>query len=137
MYSKQLLLLSIIDAVCSAFAFGQHISGKAKVRDALSIDPRHYRLQFENDRTRVLALTLDVNETVPMHDDPDTLFICVSESCHLRFAQPDGYVGYFHMQDAGQTRWVRAQTRSEKNVGIEKLEMIAVEFKEARTSTPK
>ncbi len=136
-WKVSLLRVFITGAACSICVFGQHTNEKAKFRDALSVDAPHYRLQFENDRTRVLTLTLDVNETVPMHDDPDTLFICVSESCHLRLAQPDGYVGYFHMQDSGQTRWVRAQTRSEKNVGIEKLEMVVVEFKQGAASAPK
>ena len=136
-YSKRSLFqLFTVFAVWSFCAFGQQ-TNEAKSRDALSVDSRHYRLQFENDRTRVLALTLDVNEAVPIHDDPDTLFICISESCHLRCEQPDGYVAYFHMQDSGQIRWIRAQTRSEKNVGTGKLEMVAVEFKKATVPSPK
>jgi hypothetical protein len=29
-----------------------------KTHDALQVDPKHYRLDYENDRTRVLRLTL-------------------------------------------------------------------------------
>ncbi len=130
-------LVVVAGTIYGAHAFAQETNRHAKPGDALSVDPRHYRLQFENDRTRVLMLTLNVNEVVPMHDDPDTLFVCVSESCHIRFTQPDGYVADFHMQDSGQTRWIRAETRSERNVGIEKLEMIAVEFKQTPISIPK
>ncbi len=129
--------LLVAGALWSACALAQQSTGAVHARDALSTDPRHYRLQFENGRTRVLGLTLEVNEVVPLHDDPDTLFVCVSDSCHIRFTQPDGYVADFHMQDAGQTRWIRAQTRSERNVGIDKLEMVLVEFKQLPASTSK
>lgn len=102
--------------------------------DALSVDPKHYHLEFENDRTRVLALALGPNETVDLHDDPDTLFVCVSDSCHIRLKQPDGYTGDFHFEDAGETRWIQGHRRSEKNIGKERLEMVLVEFKNANSS---
>ena len=50
-----------------------------KTRDALQVDTQHYRLEFENDKMRVLRLTLKPSETVPMHDDRDALVVCLSE----------------------------------------------------------
>ena len=63
-----------------------------KGKDALAADPKHYKLEFENDRMRVLRLTLKADEAVPVHDDRDALFVCIAagsdKACHLRLTHP-------------------------------------------------
>jgi beta-alanine degradation protein BauB len=86
-----------------------------KTRDALQVDPGHYRLEFENDKMRVLRLTLKPSETVPMHDDKDALAVCLKE-CHIRFTAPNGRSEDIHMEP-GASRWIYGETRSEKNLG--------------------
>jgi|SRR5215469_7234008 len=98
-----------------------------KGRDALQVDPNHYKLELENDSVRVLRLTLKANEAVPMHDDRDALVVCLKD-CHLRFTSPNGRSEDVHM-DAGETRWIYGGTRSEKNIGTKPVEMLCVETK--------
>jgi len=98
-----------------------------KGKDALAADSKHYKLEFENDRVRVLRLTLKADEVVPVHDDRDALFVCVKE-CHLRLTPPGGRGHDIHMQ-AGESRWIYADTRSEKNLGPQPLEMLVIESK--------
>jgi hypothetical protein len=100
-----------------------------KTRDALQVDTQHYRLEFENDKMRVLRLTLKPSETVPMHDDRDALVVCLKE-CHVRFMSPNGRSEDVHM-DAGTSRWIYGETRSEKNLGTKPVEMLFVETKSA------
>ena len=69
-----------------------------KGKDALETDPKHYRLELENDRMRVLRLTLKADEVAPVHDDHDALFVCLKE-CHLRLTRPGGRSQDIHMQD--------------------------------------
>ena len=98
-----------------------------KTRDALQVDPRHYRIEFENDKMRVLRLTLKSSETVPMHDDKDALAVCLNE-CHVRFTSPNGRSEDIHMEP-GAARWIFGDTRSEKNLGTKPVEMLFIEMK--------
>ncbi|HSP66090.1 MAG TPA: hypothetical protein VLN48_00085 [Bryobacteraceae bacterium] len=96
-------------------------------KDALAADPKHYKLELDNDRMRVLRLILKADETVPVHDDQDALFVCVKE-CHIRFTRPGGRPQDIHMQ-TGESRWIYGDTRSEKNLGTQPLEMLVIETK--------
>ena len=97
--------------------------------DILTIDPKHYRLEFENEKVRALRVTLGPDETVPMHDAAAALLVCLTE-CHLRFTPPSGRVQDVHME-AGQTRWIWDDDRSEKNLSTHKLEMLVIEVKKS------
>jgi hypothetical protein len=98
--------------------------------DILKIDPRHYRLEFENEKARTLRITLGPDESVPMHDAAAATLVCLTE-CHLRFTPPSGRVQDIHME-AGQTRWIWDDVRSEKNLSTHKLEMLLIEVKPQR-----
>lgn len=104
-----------------------------KVRDPLQIDPLHYRLEFENEKMRVLRLTLKPSETVPMHDDKDALIVCLRE-CHVRFTSPNGRSEDVHME-AGTSRWIYSDTRSEKNLGTRPVELLFVETKSSNATS--
>jgi len=103
-----------------------------KGKDALQADPKHYKLEFENDRMRVLRLTLKAEEAVPVHDDKDALFVCIAvgsdKACHLRLTLPGGRSQDIHLQ-AGESRWIYGDTRSEKNLSTQPLEMLVIETK--------
>ena len=98
-----------------------------KGKDALQADPKHYRLELENEHMRVLRLTLKGDEAVPVHDDREALFVCLKE-CHLRLTQPGGRSQDIHLQ-AGESRWIYGDTRSEKNLSNQPLELLVIETK--------
>ena len=101
-------------------------------KDALAADPKHYKLEFENAHMRVLRLTLKADEAAPVHDDRDALFVCLAvgsgKDCHLRLTRPGGHGQDIHMQ-AGESRWIYGDTRSEKNLGTLPLELLVIETK--------
>jgi len=101
-------------------------------KDALAADPKHYKIELENEHVRVLRLTLKGDETVPVHDDQDALFVCIAvgsdKACHLRLTRPGGRSQDIHMQ-AGESRWIYADTRSEKNLSNQPLELLVIETK--------
>ena len=106
-----------------------------KAKDALAADPKHYKLEFENEHIRVLRLTLKADEVSPVHDDLDALFVCILDAlfvcikeCHLRLTRPGGRSQDLHLQ-AGESRWIYGDTRSEKNLGTQPLEMLVLETK--------
>jgi len=98
-----------------------------KGKDALAADPKHYKLEFENEHMRVLRLTLKADEAVPVHDDRDALFVC-SKECHIRRTRPGGRGQDMHLQ-AGESRWIYGDTRSEKNLSSQPLELLVIETK--------
>jgi len=98
-----------------------------KGKDALAADPKHYKLELDNEHMSVLRLALKGDETVPVHDDQDALFVCLKE-CHIRLTRPGGRPQDMHMQ-AGESRWIYADTRSEKNLSNQPLEMLVIETK--------
>jgi hypothetical protein len=95
--------------------------------DILKIDPKHYRLEFENEKVRALRVTLGPDESVPMHEAAAATLVCLTE-CHVRFTPPNGRVQDIHME-AGQTRWIWDDTRAEKNLSTHKLEILLIEVK--------
>jgi hypothetical protein len=96
-------------------------------RDPLQLDPKHYRLDFENEHVRTIRLTLKADEAVPMHDDVDALAVCIQE-CHLRFTRIDGRIQDVHME-SGETRWLYGDTHSAKNLNTHPMEMVFIEVK--------
>ena len=96
-------------------------------RDPVRVDPQHFKLAFQNERVRVVHLTMKGSEGSPMHEEPDILAVCLKE-CHVRLTRPDGKTQDLHMQ-AGDTRWVWEDTRSERNLSTEPLEMLLIEMK--------
>jgi hypothetical protein len=94
-------------------------------RDVLTVDRIHYRKDFENEHMRVLHLNLKADESVPFHEGNDGLFVCFKE-CHLRLASPSGQVQDVHLEN-GQSRWIGAGTRTEKNLSSHPVEMLFIE----------
>jgi beta-alanine degradation protein BauB len=97
--------------------------------DPLKIDPKHYRLDYENEHVRAIRLTLKADEAVPMHDDVDALAVCIQE-CHLRFTWPNGHIQDVHME-SGETRWLYGDTHSTRNLNTNPMEMLFIEVKSA------
>ena len=128
-------------ALLAAGAYGQNptlapkfppdiISPEALARrDPLKIDAKHYRLDFENERVRVLRLTLKADEAVPMHDDVDAMAVCIQE-CHLRFTEPGGRIQDVHME-TGEARFLYGDTHSTRNLNTQPMEMLFIELKGA------
>jgi hypothetical protein len=129
-----LLLMTIFFAQIRSREFPPDIVPPEVLRskDALETDPKHYKLELENERMRVLRLSLKAEEVAPVHDDRDALFVCLAagsdKACHLRLTRPGGRSQDIHMQ-AGESRWIYSDTRSEKNFGAQPLEMLVIETK--------
>jgi quercetin dioxygenase-like cupin family protein len=99
------------------------ISSKADVPDAISSDPRHYSVQFENDAVRLLRVKIAPGEGVPMHAHPANCTVELTTwTAGGGGAQPTEV-------KAGQVDCVDAEAHAGANVGKTPAEMIVVEFK--------
>ena len=96
-------------------------------QEAVEVDPKHYKAEFENDQVRVLRITYGPHEKSVMHDHPDSVAVFLTDE-HVKFTYPDGKT---EEQDAkaGQTVWLPGGKHLPENVGDESFELILVEMK--------
>ena len=92
---------------------------------------RQIRVDFENDRTRVLRLTLAADETIPTHDDRSGVLVCLA-GCRVRFSMPGGGTQDVDLK-AGETRWMPDARRAARNLAGGPLEMLYIETKRPAT----
>ena len=58
-------------------------------QDPVKVDPKHYKVEFENDQVRVLRITYGPHEKSVMHDHPAAQVIYLTDS-HVKFGLPGG-----------------------------------------------
>jgi quercetin dioxygenase-like cupin family protein len=58
-------------------------------RDAVALDPKHYKVELENDRVRVVRITYDGREKSVMHQHPAGVGVFVTGG-KFKFTYPDG-----------------------------------------------
>ena len=98
-------------------------SPSQKLPDAVTADPKHYTVEFENDIVRVLRVRLGAGESAPAHAHAAYCAIELSDSS-LR----DGN-GPVSESKAGQVFCGDATSHGPRNVGKALAESIVVEFK--------
>ena len=107
------------------------ISKEELPRDIVRVASTHVRVDFENDRTRVLRLTLGVGEMIPTHDDRAGVLVCIV-ACRIRFTTYDGKTQDVELK-AGETRWMPEARRFTRNLADAPVEMLYIETKRPRT----
>src|SRR5678815_1445429 len=115
------LMLAILGAAATSTSMAQ--SSTPKLPDAVTADPKHYTVVFENDIVRLLRVRLDAGDTAPQHAHVAYCAIELSDSTLKEGdAQPSE-------SKAGQVFCGDATSHGPKNVGKALAESIVVEFK--------
>jgi quercetin dioxygenase-like cupin family protein len=76
--------------------------------DAVEVDPKHYSVELENEKVRVLRVRYGRGEKSEMHSHPDTVVLFVTDA-KSRFTFPDGTTQDIEGK-AGQVVWIDAMT---------------------------
>ncbi len=95
--------------------------------DPLKVDPDHYKLEFENERVRVLRISYEPGEKSVMHRHPAGLAVFLTEQ-KVKFAAPDG-TEQETANEPGKTGWHEAEQHLPENIGDQPKELILVEMK--------
>src|ERR1700682_4139277 len=61
----------------------------ATAQDPIKVDAKHYKVEFENDRVRVLRITYGPHEKSVMHHHPANVAVFMTDG-QSRFTRPDG-----------------------------------------------
>jgi len=96
-------------------------------QDPVKVDPKHYKVEFENDRVRVLRITYGPHEKSVMHSHPSGVAVFLTDS-HGKFTYPDGK-SVERDSKAGQVRWATGETHLPENLSDKPEELILVELK--------
>ena len=96
-------------------------------QDAVTADPKHYKVEFENEQVRVLRISYGPGEKSVMHEHPANLAVFLVDG-QAKFTLPDGKSQEATMK-AGATQWGDAQKHLPENVGAKRFELILVELK--------
>ena len=117
------------------FAFGfmftlliTFLSSKiALAQDATKVDPKHYKVEYENDTVRVLRINYGPGEKSSMHSHPEGMVIFLTDA-KGKFTLPDGKTEERNWKK-GDFFWVPAQIHQPENIGDKPFELIQIEMK--------
>ena len=94
-----------------------------KLPDAVTADPKHYTVEFENDIVRVLRVRLGTGDSTPRHSHSA---YCAIEITDSSLKEGDGPTSE---SKAGQVFCGDSTSHGPRNVGKALAESIVVEFK--------
>ncbi len=102
-------------------------AAKPTAPDPVAVDPKHYTVELENEKIRVLRIKYGPREKSVMHGHPALVAIMVTD-CHARFTYPDGKTEDITAK-AGEVRQFSAFTHLPENLSDKPFEVIGIELK--------
>ena len=97
--------------------------------EVITADPRHYTVDTEDERVRVLRIRYGPKERSVMHSHPASVAISLTAS-DVRFTFPDRTAQEVHM-DPGQVMLTPAGDHLPENLADRPFEVLLVELKGA------
>jgi quercetin dioxygenase-like cupin family protein len=110
------------------------VAAPALAQDPVKVDPKHYKLVFENDQVRVLRIHYGPHEKSVMHEHPDSVAVMLADQKY-KFTMPDGKTEE-HEGKAGESMWVAAGKHLPEAVGDKPIEVVLVEMKHKMAAKP-
>jgi quercetin dioxygenase-like cupin family protein len=101
----------------------------AYAQDAVKVDPKHYKVELENDQVRVLRIHYGPGEKSVMHSHPASVAVFLTDG-KVKFTTPDGR-SQEASPKAGEVQWEAAGPHLPENVGAKAFDLILVELKSA------
>jgi len=95
--------------------------------DSVKADPKHYKVEFENERVRVLRVHYGAGEKSVMHGHPDLVAVFLTDH-DVKFSYRGHKAEEAHAK-AGQVHWFPAVEHLPENLDNKPLELILIELK--------
>ncbi len=96
-------------------------------QDSVKVDPKHYKVEFQNDRVRVLRIKYGPKEKSVMHAHPANVAVFLTDG-HSKFTFPDGKTSTTDIK-AGGIQWADNEQHLPENTGSTPFELVLVELK--------
>lgn len=107
--------------------------GDAKVKvsgplDPVVVDPKHYKVEVENDQVRVLRVIIGPHESTPLHHHAVNRVVTYLTDQNFRVTSEDGKVEVTR-HHAGEVSWGGPATHKEENLSDQPFEVVVTELK--------
>ncbi len=106
-------------------------AGLAKIDpafDPVKVDPKHARVEVENDRVRVLRIRLGPHEKIPMHEHLARVVVSLTDT-DLKVTSANGETELRRLKP-GAARWGTPTKHVAENLRDTPLELIEIELKD-------
>lgn len=99
-------------------------------QDATVVEPRHYKLGFENDKVQVVYIHYGPHEKSAMHQHPAGVVVYVSDG-HFRFTDQNGKVQEVYAKH-GEARWFPAFHHTVENLSDKPFDGVYIAVKPSK-----
>jgi uncharacterized RmlC-like cupin family protein len=96
--------------------------------DPVKIDPKHYKVEFENPQVRVLRVRIGAHESAPMHEHMLNRVVTYITDQRVKITGADGKSDVAEHK-AGDVAWAGPAKHKEENLGDKAFEVVVVELK--------
>ena len=87
----------------------------ALAQDPTKVEPKHYKLDFENERVQVVSVHYGPHEKSALHEHPGGVVVILTEA-HLRFTDENGKTREVFSKP-GEARWYPPFKHKVENLG--------------------
>ena len=101
-------------------------------QDPTKVEPKHYKLDFENDRVQVVSVHYGPHEKSVLHDHPGGVVVSVT-AAHLRFTDEEGKTREVFAKP-GEARWYPPFKHKVENLGSTTYDAVYVGLKSKTTA---
>ncbi len=99
-----------------------------QAEDAVQASPDTHKVQFENDRVRVVDIRVPAGGRVKMHTHREGYVLVALTDCRIKFGFPDGKTSEVAVH-AGDVKWSEPVTHSGENLGASECHLLNIEPK--------
>ncbi len=123
----------MLRALFLAIAFVYVAASPAMAQDTVQVDPKHNKVEFENDQVRVLRTHVAPKESIPMHEHPANVVIWLTDARN-KVTLADGKTEE-RRSKAGSVSYRAGEKHAVENVSDKDYEVIIVELKAKPAAT--
>lgn len=99
----------------------------ALAQDPTKVEPKHYKLDFENERVQVVSVHYGPHEKSALHEHPGGVVVILTEA-HLRFTDENGKTREIFSKP-GEARWYPPFKHRVENLGDTSYDAVYVGVK--------
>jgi quercetin dioxygenase-like cupin family protein len=103
------------------------MASSAVAMDPVKVDPAHHKVEFENDRVRVLRINFTPHDKTKQHEHPNGVAIYLTDA-KAKFTLADGKTREGGGK-RGEVTWAAAEKHTVEKTGDKPAEIILVELK--------
>lgn len=109
------------------------LAGNAAAQDPTKVEPKHYKLAFENEYVQVVDVHYGPHEKSALHDHPGGVVVVLTAG-HLRFTDDKGKVTEVFSKP-GESRWFPPFKHKVENLGDTTYNAVYIGVKEKMSAS--